>query len=111
MFEKLVKRILKSEKRKGTINISFMSDKQIRKLNCKFRKKDRPTDVLAFPIEEDGVLGDMAVSPETVGKNARRFGAAYKNELKRVVIHGILHLLGYSHGRVMRHAEEIYQKL
>jgi probable rRNA maturation factor len=110
MFEKLARRILRSEKKKGVININFVSDEEIRKLNCRFRKKDRPTDVLAFPFEEEGVLGDIAVALETVKKNARRFGAPYKKELKRAVIHGILHLLGYDHGRMMRRAEEIYQK-
>ncbi|MEE8638760.1 MAG: rRNA maturation RNase YbeY, partial [Candidatus Margulisiibacteriota bacterium] len=59
---------------------------------------------------ENGVLGDIAISKETTQKNAKRFGVSYKNELKRLVIHGILHLLGYDHGRKMRDAEEVYQK-
>jgi probable rRNA maturation factor len=110
MFEKLVKRILKKEKAEGEINLVLMSDREIRKLNRKFRGRDKATDVLAFPMGEDGILGDVAISTQTARKNARRFGVGYQNEMKRLVIHGTLHLLGYEHGERMRRAEEIYKE-
>ncbi|MFH1347317.1 MAG: rRNA maturation RNAse YbeY, partial [Candidatus Margulisiibacteriota bacterium] len=44
-------------------------------------------------------------------RNAQRYGVSYREEMTRLVIHGVLHLLGYEHGRKMRHAEEIYKKL
>lgn len=110
MFEDLIKRILKAEKAKGKVNLVLMNDTEIRKLNARFGKKDKATDVLAFTMGENGVLGDIAISKETTQKNAKRFGVSYKDELKRLVIHGVLHLLGYDHGRKMRHAEEVYQK-
>jgi probable rRNA maturation factor len=111
MFEKLIKKILKKEKVKEEINLVLMGDSEIRKLNRKFRGRDKATDVLAFPMGEDGVLGDVAVSTDTARKNARRFGVSYRNEMKRLVIHGTLHLLGYEHGERMRRAEEIYKEL
>lgn len=108
---KLINRILKREKAKGKINVKLASDKEIRKLNRKFRGKDKPTDVLAFPFGEDGVLGDIAISIDTAKRNAKRFGVSFKEEFKRLVVHGTLHLLGYDHGRKMRDAEKVYQKL
>ena len=111
MFEKLIAKILKAEKAKGKVNLVLMRDRRIRDLNRSFRKMDKATDVLAFPMGEEGILGDIAISVETTGRNARRFGVSYKDELKRLVIHGLLHLLGYDHGRKMRRAEKIYQKL
>ena len=119
MFNQLIGKILKNEsleisrdkKGKGSINLVLITDQEIRRLNREFRGKDKPTDVLAFSMGEDGVLGDIAISTETAKKNAKRYGVSYRAELKRLVIHGVLHLLGYDHGRKMRHAEEIYQKL
>ncbi len=110
MFKNLIKRISKAEKAEGKINLVLMNDREIRKLNAKFRKKDKATDVLAFPMGEDGILGDIAISTETTRRNAKCFGVSYKDELKRLVIHGVLHLLGYDHGRKMRNAEKVYQK-
>ncbi|MFH1576227.1 MAG: rRNA maturation RNase YbeY [Candidatus Margulisiibacteriota bacterium] len=110
--------ILKKEKgqglpagRHGRINLVLVDDQRIRQLNHQFRHKDKPTDVLAFPMNEDGVLGDIAISVPTTRRNAKRYGVSYQAELKRLVVHGVLHLLGFEHGRKMRHAEEIYQKL
>ncbi|MBI5399369.1 rRNA maturation RNase YbeY [Candidatus Saganbacteria bacterium] len=105
-----MKNILTREKGKGTINLSFVSDEEMRGLNRRFRKKDKPTDVLSFLMDEDGILGDLVISTETTKRNAKKYGVSYKTEVKRLVIHGVLHLLGYDHGVKMRHAEKIYQK-
>lgn len=109
-FDKLIKRILEEEEVEGSINLILIGDEEIRELNRKFRAKDKATDVLAFPMGEEGILGDIAISTETARRNAKRFRVNYKSELKRLVIHGALHLLGYKHGKEMRHAEEVYQK-
>lgn len=111
MYKELIRKILKRERQKGKINLVLVSDKEIRKLNRKFRRKDKPTDVLAFPMAEDGILGDIAISRDTTARNAKKYGVTFRQELKRLVIHGTLHLLGYDHGKKMRNAEEIYQKL
>ena len=111
MYKELIRKILTREKQQGKINLILVSDKDIHRLNRDFRHKDKPTDVLAFPMNEDGILGDIAISEETTRKNAQRYGVTYRQELKRLVIHGVLHLLGYDHGKKMRHAEKICQKL
>lgn len=109
--ERLINKIIKEERGKGKINLVFVKDKKIKDLNKQFRKKNKPTDVLAFLMGEDGILGDIAISVETARKNARAYRVPYEQEIKRLVVHGTLHLLGYDHGKKMRHAEEIYQKL
>lgn len=111
MFQNLIKKILRKEKAKGIINLVLVDDPEIRRLNKKFRKKDKATDVLSFEMGEDGVLGDIAISEPTTKRNAKRYGVTYRQELKRLVVHGVLHLLGYDHGKEMRRAEETYQKL
>jgi probable rRNA maturation factor len=111
MFERLVKMILTKEKKEGKINVVLMGDEEIRSLNRRFRHKDKPTDVLSFNMDEDGVLGDIAISTETTRRNAGKYRAPYRAELKRLVVHGTLHILGYAHGRKMSNAEKIYQKL
>ena len=111
MFQPLIKGILKKERVEGKVNLVLVNDKEIRKLNRKFRKKDKATDVLAFPMKEEGILGDIAISVETAKRNAKRFGLSYREEIKRLAVHGVLHLLGYKHGKEMRRAEKVYQKL
>jgi probable rRNA maturation factor len=108
MYSKLVRRIIKDEKAQGKIDVSLVDDRLIHQLNKKFRHKDKPTDVLAFPYGETGVLGDVIISRPTTERNAKRFGVTYRQELKRLVIHGALHVLGYDHGRKMSDAEKIY---
>ncbi|MDD5382843.1 MAG: rRNA maturation RNase YbeY [Candidatus Margulisbacteria bacterium] len=110
-LKNLIKKILRSEKRTGEVNLVLMGDAEIRRLNRRFRHKDKATDVLAFPLGEDGILGDIAISTETAKKNAVKYGNRYQQELKRLVVHGVLHLLGYDHGKRMSRAEKIYQKL
>ena len=109
MFKLLIKKIIKGEKKEGTIDLSFVGDKKIRELNKRFRHKDKPTDVLSFNYDGK-ILGDVIISRQTTRRNAKQYGATYADEVKRLVIHGTLHVLGYDHGRGMRHAEEIYSK-
>jgi probable rRNA maturation factor len=116
LFKRLIKTILKAEQTQGIINLVLIRDEEMRKLNYRYRKKDKATDVLAFPMGEDGILGDIAISTETARRNAKHFGVTYKEELKRLVIHGVLHVIGYDHSPKMRakekeyYAQEIYKK-
>jgi len=107
---KLVKKILAAEKAKGRIDVSFVDDDEIRRLNKQFRRKNKPTDVLSFNYDAGKIIGDVIISRETTEKNAKKFGVTLKEEVKRLVIHGTLHVLGYDHGRQMRHAEEVYSQ-
>ena len=87
------------------ISILFIGDQGIRELNDQFRGIDRPTDVLSFPqILEDEldipgalVLGDVAISLETARSQSQEHGLSLEEELTLLLIHGILHLLGYDH--------------
>ena len=87
------------------ISILFIGDQGIRDLNHQFRGIDRPTDVLSFPqISDDEpeppgapVLGDVAISLETARQQSEDHGLSLKEELTLLLIHGILHLLGYDH--------------
>lgn len=95
----------------GAVTIVFTDDAGIRDLNARFRDQDRATDVLAFPLpDEDGYLGDVIISLERARAQAPRFGNDREAELARLIVHGLLHLLGYDHhrpqdGRRMKAAE------
>ena len=82
----------------------FVSDKAIRTLNRDFRALDRPTDVLSFPADEGEdagnratELGDIVISAERACGQCAEFGTTYEEELERLMIHGLLHLLGHDH--------------
>ncbi len=90
------------------ITVCFVDDREIARLNRKFRGKPKPTDVLSFPANGEGLvefpsdqgsryLGDIAISPEMARRNARRFGRTLDDELRILVLHGVLHLAGYDH--------------
>lgn len=67
------------------------------RLNERFKSKKGPTDVLSFPFEEEDFLGEVYVSLDKAVEQSQKYGAALNDEIKRLVVHGILHLLGYNH--------------
>jgi probable rRNA maturation factor len=88
------------------VHVAFLTDPEIRKLNKTFRNIDRATDILSFPMEEwirtkgeksHFYLGDLVISLETAARNAKRYRTSLPDELRRLLIHGTLHLLGYDH--------------
>jgi probable rRNA maturation factor len=85
----------------GQVGISFVSDAEMQKLNRMYRKKNKTTDVLSFPEPEipgkRQSWGDIFVSTTYVRGEAKRRGIALQEEVLRVVIHGMLHLMGYDH--------------
>ena len=77
-----------------------MTDQTIRELNRQYRHKNRPTDVLSFPLADERcptLLGDVVISIDTARRQARQRKRAFADELRALLIHGILHLLGYDH--------------
>jgi probable rRNA maturation factor len=73
-------------------------DRLLRRLNRDYRGKDRPTDVLSFPGDgTEGGLGDILISVETAGRNARERGRTLAEELDVLALHGFLHVLGHDH--------------
>jgi probable rRNA maturation factor len=77
------------------INIIFVSKGKIRKLNKKFRSKDEVTDVLSFNIDSDDLLGEIYICPKYIIKTTKR--EDIKDQIIRIIIHGILHLQGFNH--------------
>ena len=89
-------------------SIAFVSDRRMKELNGFFRGKDSTTDVLSFPHEpdefdqppEDGTqnfIGDIVISIEQAQKQAKENGLTLENEIKQLILHGVLHLCGYDH--------------
>jgi probable rRNA maturation factor len=77
--------------------IIMCSDYVIRKLNRQYRRKDKATDVLSFCFGDCDLLGEVYISLQRVKVQARRYGVSYESELKRLLVHGLLHLVGYDH--------------
>ncbi len=96
------------------LNIILTEDLLVRQLNAEFRNKDKTTDVLSFPMEDEPeFMGEVYISIPQVERQAPRFDTDFDNELKRVALHGILHILGYDHIDLkdrleMRKKEEMY---
>jgi len=96
------------------IGITLTDNNTIQKLNKEWREKDRPTDVLSFPINEKPpgydyyILGDVVISLPFAKKQAEEIGFTYKEEILRLLTHGILHLLGYDHETSEEDAKEMF---
>lgn len=89
----------------------FVGLKAIRTLNRKYMKKDKPTDVLSFPLSEKGAdgrfyLGDIVISVPVARAQSRKNGHSLERELKILTIHGFLHLIGLHHSEGMGKEEE-----
>ncbi len=121
-IKEIAQTILQKEKKDGILSIAFIGPGRMRKLNKKYRGKNRVTDVLAF--EEKGLepmpwsqelrkiqgLGEVVICLREVKKNAKKFNEDFKKELARVLIHGILHLLGYDHEKSEKEAKKMKEK-
>ena len=104
----------------GEVTILLTRDREMRKLNCRFRGLDRPTDVLSFPGDEagssvSGYLGDLAISVDSADRQAQEVGWTVEEEIQFLLIHGLLHLLGYDHetdrGRMNRLQSRLVRQL
>jgi probable rRNA maturation factor len=89
---------------KGELSILITGDERIRELNSWYLKRDKPTNVLAFPMidkniagPESGMLGDIVISVDTAEQEARSSGISFYYRMLQLLIHGLLHLLGYDH--------------
>ena len=132
-YEEIIKRVVKQcfktenmEKSKLYISITLTTPINIQKINKEYRKIDKPTDVLSFPMfekeeidakiqnqdfEYEDVLGDIIISVERVKEQAVEYGHSFERELAYMVVHGFYHLMGYDHmveedKIVMRQKEE-----
>ena len=99
----------------GEVNIGITSNREMQALNRRFRKRNKPTDVLSFPSTTPGVAGDIAISLEIAADNAAELGHSLAAEVKILILHGMLHLAGYDHeiddGEMHEHETELRRKL
>ena len=130
VFSTVAKKVLKGENREiptlsrthekigAEISLAFVDKEEIKNLNKKFRKKNKPTDVLSFLLNDPpshkategqrkDYLGEIIICPEIVKENAKKYGVSVKGELLKVFVHGILHLCGYDHEKSEKEAEEM----
>ena len=84
---------------RGAVTIAIVPDARVRALNKKFRRKNANTDVLSFPADEPGCLGDIVISSGVAARKARAARHSVSTELRVLALHGLLHLLGYDHER------------
>jgi probable rRNA maturation factor len=84
---------------KGEVHVLLANDTTLRRLNRQFRGKNEATDVLSFPAGDAGlgVAGDLAISLETAARQAARFGHSLRDEVRVLLLHGVLHLAGFDH--------------
>ena len=88
----------------GEVHVLLADDATLRRLNRQFRSKDKATDVLSFPagastafFAEKELAGDLAISLETAAKQAKKFGHTLGDEVRVLMLHGLLHLAGFDH--------------
>jgi probable rRNA maturation factor len=109
------------------VTICLVSDAEIARMNEAFRKKKGPTDVLSFPavarrrpvtlrrVIDTAHLGDIAISPATARRNAKEYGRTLQGEMRILILHGTLHLLGYDHetdrGEMYRFEQRLQRRL
>ena len=113
-----LKMVAGSEMRRlGAINIIFCSDNYILDVNMKYLQHDYFTDIITFDYcEKDVLSGDLFISIDSVRENAQFYGTEFADELNRVMVHGLLHLIGYDdHSEadiaVMRQKESYYLEM
>jgi rRNA maturation RNase YbeY len=109
--------IFLEEKRVGDISFIFCSDEYLLSVNRKYLNHDYYTDIITFDDVEGNVInGDIIISVDRVKENSIEFQTSFENEIHRIVIHGVLHLLGYKDKTkkdklLMTEKEDLYLKL
>lgn len=123
LIRKCCQAVLTTEKFEGDaeVSVSFVDNNEIRQLNRVYRDKDKSTDVLSFPLGENGVydvnnetgaflLGDVVISMETAVKQAHIYGHSLEREVGFLTVHSMLHLLGYDHETSALEAAKMHEK-
>jgi probable rRNA maturation factor len=117
-LDRFVTRARHHVKLKGAVNVLLTTSAEMKSLNRRFRGKDKPTDVLSFAAEPGTSgknAGEIAISAEIAAKNARLLSHAPAEEVKILVLHGLLHLCGYDHecdnGQMARREKQLRAQL
>lgn len=91
------------------IVVVFVSDREMKTLNHGYRGKNAVTDILSFNSLEEGVLGELVLAPSVVRRQAKEHGLSFQHELGYMLLHGVLHLLGYDHEESQRAAKVMFK--
>ncbi len=119
LLKSWINNVISSEKKKtGQINYTFLTDEELLEINKSFLQHNFYTDIITFPTSnsEEIISGDIFISIDRVKENAESNNVTFDNELKRVIVHGVLHLLGYDDHTdnekiIMRRKEDYYINL
>lgn len=104
-FEKIKKDILG---KKYSLSIAYVSEKKSQEINKKYRKVNKPTNVLSFALSKEE--GELVLCKSIIKKELKKFGRTFPELLGFLVIHGMLHLKGMEHGSIMEEAENKYDQ-
>ncbi|MBI4123012.1 MAG: rRNA maturation RNase YbeY [Parcubacteria group bacterium] len=107
-LKKVAQSVLRFEKQRGAgLSIVLLEKKRMLELNRIYRKKDRAANVLSFPFDDaqgkpipELGLGEVVLCPSEIRKNAKEYGISYKRAMAWMLVHGILHLIGYTHSQM-----------
>jgi probable rRNA maturation factor len=99
LVRRVVRAVLRAERRDALISVTFLGRESMRRLNAQHKGRDRPTDVLAFPLADPTgqTIGDVYICSLVARQEARSRGIPLREELIRLVVHGTLHALGREH--------------
>jgi probable rRNA maturation factor len=112
LVRRTVTTVLMGEHRQAAVSVTFLGPSAMRQLNRRHKKHDRPTDVLSFALEmPDGRLaGDIYLCRAVAAAQARDAGVGLREELVRLVVHGVLHVLGHDHPERNREGSLMWRK-
>jgi probable rRNA maturation factor len=105
-WARLAEQVLTAERVAGELTLTFIDEADIAELNAEHMGKDGPTDVLSFPLDDDGdeanpgvptLLGDIVISPVVAARQCADHAGTFDDEIALLVVHGILHVLGHDH--------------
>lgn len=98
LSDELEKRsLVQSEKNNRELSIVFLDEKDAKRINWQYRSKDYATDVLSFETDDPDGFGELVMCPQVLKRQALENKLTYENELCRMIVHGVLHLLGHNH--------------
>lgn len=95
-------------KKKYELTVTFVGIAKMKSINMHYRKIEKPTDIISFPIDED--MGEIYLCLDYIVKKAKMFEMSTEEYLKYLIVHGMIHLLGHDHGDKMDDLEKIYTK-
>lgn len=112
-FAGVAKKVLKGENREmENVSIAFVSQLEIQKVNKKYRKKNKPTDVLSFPknthLKDE--FAEVVICPAVVKKTLKKSQLSLKTALSEILIHGLLHVIGYDHEKSIKEEKRMFTK-